>query len=377
VIGNADYTFGAGADGSMLTVGPSTTAQYFLSAADTGYYDLGLSYASPNGASPLDVTLNGRPITGLGSPRAGSWQASARVHLAAGISELDVTSSGTAALDTVTLTRATDGDAATRTIQAEDGTVAGAAQVTSIAASTGSNVQGGAEVTYVGGGAANTLTIARPSSTPAGAYDLDVRYANADQNAASHYNTDVVSRGLDITEVGGATAHANFRHNYSWTSFWTKTVPLDLTTATGDLVLGNATGWAPNLDAVSLSPLVLSTSVVSTSASHGTPPSTDGGTGSTTAKVAATVHAHVKGRVHARKTRARLKISVSAPGITATGRIKVKVGGRKVRATLTNGKATVRLPKLAHVGRQKIKVAYLGDAHVATARTTVRVPVIR
>ncbi|MDF2805838.1 MAG: hypothetical protein K0S43_784 [Cellulosimicrobium sp.] len=60
-----------------------------------------------------------------------------------------------------------------------------------------------------------------------------------------------------MSEAGGGTTRGAFRHNYSWKGFWTHTVALDLTTDDGALTLGNATGWAPNLDTLALAPLVL------------------------------------------------------------------------------------------------------------------------
>jgi hypothetical protein len=86
-----------------------------------------------------------------------------------------------------------------------------------------------------------------------------VRYSNAEKNTGHAYNTDVITRFLDVTEDGGATTRGAFRNNYSWNGFWTHTVPLDLTTASGSLRLGNTTGNAPNIDWLALSPLVAKT----------------------------------------------------------------------------------------------------------------------
>lgn len=261
-LGGASVLPGPGRAGALLRVNRSAAGQFFLAAHDNGYYDLAVSFRAPQAATALSVTLNGRPISGLRAPRRGTWTATARVHLAEGISELRIGATAAAQLDTVTLTRAVAGDARTRFIEAESGTLAGQARVNAVGASTGSNVSGGADVGWLGGGAGNTVTLARPAGTGPGAYDLGVRYANADQNTASHYNTDVISRPLTVTETGGASVSSMFRHNYSWTSFWWHTVPITLTTAGGSLVLGSASGWAPDLDEISLSPLVLSTSVV-------------------------------------------------------------------------------------------------------------------
>ena len=261
--GSPTFVFGLGPNGALVTVGPSTTATFFIAATDTGYYDVSMDYRTPSGATALTFSLNGRTISGMSSTAAGSWTSTARLHLAAGISEIQVSSPGVAQLDTLRTVRATTGDSSTHTIEAESGTVSGTAQVTTLAASSGSNDSGGAEVTFVGNGSANTLTLARPSGTPAGLYDLDVHYANDDANTASHYNTDVITRFMNISESGGNTVQGAFRNDYSWTSFWWKTVPLSLVTSSGSLALGNSTAYAPDLDEFRLSPLELSSSTVS------------------------------------------------------------------------------------------------------------------
>jgi hypothetical protein len=69
----------------------------------------------------------------------------------------------------------------------------------------------------------------------------------------------VISRFLDISEAGGGTVRAAFRHNYSWNSYWDKTVPLTLTTDGGTLTLGNATAYGPNIDTITLARFVIGT----------------------------------------------------------------------------------------------------------------------
>lgn len=120
----------------------------------------------------------------------------------------------------------------------------------------------GAQVGLLGDGAGNTAVVARPAGMPAGQYNVEVRYANAEKNTGHDYNTDVVSRFLDISEAGGETTRGAFRHNYSWKGFWTHTVPLDLATSGGALTLGNASGAAPNIDWIAFAPLVVSTETV-------------------------------------------------------------------------------------------------------------------
>jgi hypothetical protein len=91
----------------------------------------------------------------------------------------------------------------------------------------------------------------------AGAYVLVVHYANADRNTGHAYNTDVISRFLDIGETGGGTTRGVFRHNYAWDNFWPQATSLTLTAEHGQLVIGNATGWGPDIDRLELARLVL------------------------------------------------------------------------------------------------------------------------
>ena len=247
-----DYTKGA------VTLAGDKTATFFPSARETGYYDVAIRYTT-TGAAGLGVTLNDRSIGGLGADEAGTWTSTARVHLAEGITELKVGSAQGAAVQSVTVTRAADGDTATGRVEGEDATkiaLHGAARLETPGQPT--NVSG-KQLGWLGGNADNYATLSRPAGLGAGQYDLTVRYSNAEKNTGHAYNTDVITRFLDVTEDGGATTRGAFRNNYSWNGFWTHTVPLDLTTASGSLRLGNTTGNAPNIDWLALSPLVAKT----------------------------------------------------------------------------------------------------------------------
>ena len=48
-----------------------------------------------------------------------------------------------------------------------------------------------------------------------------------------------------------------FRHTYSWNSFWERTVPLTLTTDNGSLSLGDNSTYAPDIDSVTIAPIVV------------------------------------------------------------------------------------------------------------------------
>ena len=97
------------------------------------------------------------------------------------------------------------------------------------------------------------------------------------------------------------------------------------------------------------------------------------------AKVKPTITIKTKDKVEV-GTKPKVKIVVSAPGVTPTGKVEVTVkSGDKTKtykATLdADGKVKLELKKAKKVGKLKVKVAYSGDAAVesGTAKTTIKV----
>lgn len=250
----AAATYDGDAPAGSVRLAGDGSATFYVAVRDTGYHDVVLDYRA-DGPTEVGLAVNGRPVDGLDASGAGKWRSTARVHLAAGVSELTVAASERIDLSTLTTVRAEDGDAAVVEVEAEDALeLHGGASVGTVAEPT--NVSG-ANVEQLGGGADSFAVWQRPEGMPAGAYNFVADYANAEKNTGHDYNTDVITRFLDITEDGGATTRGAYRHNYSWQGVWTHTVPLDLTTDDGALTLGNETAWAPNLDKIALAPLVL------------------------------------------------------------------------------------------------------------------------
>ncbi len=60
-----------------------------------------------------------------------------------------------------------------------------------------------------------------------------------------------------MTETGGTTSHAYFRYTYAWDSFLERTIAVQLKTAGGSLVFGNAAAYAPDVDRITIAPVVL------------------------------------------------------------------------------------------------------------------------
>jgi 5'-nucleotidase len=84
------------------------------------------------------------------------------------------------------------------------------------------------------------------------------------------------------------------------------------------------------------------------------------------------------GRIVKGKTRARIKVKASALGIKAvSGKVIVKIGGKKYTAKLKKGKAVIRLDRFAKTGTKRVKVKYAGSGKVRTKATIVKVKVKR
>jgi hypothetical protein len=184
------------------------------------------------------------------------------LYLSQGINEIELRSTTGILLQQLTTARVASADTAAITVQAEAGILHGAAAVTTLAASTGTNASGLKFVGYVGSVAANYLEIPRAAGfNTAGKYDVVVTYANAEVVGAHAYNPQVVDRKLEVTETGGSgiAGSAYFRYTYSWNSFWERTIPVTLTTTSGSLKLGNPSAWAPNIDKVTVAPVVIGT----------------------------------------------------------------------------------------------------------------------
>lgn len=95
------------------------------------------------------------------------------------------------------------------------------------------------------------------------------------------------------------------------------------------------------------------------------------------AKNAAKVTAKVSPKkIKAKKTKAKLAVKVSAGSPAATGKVTAKIGKKTVgKATVKNGKATIKLKKFKKKGTYKIKVTYSGSVYAKSATKTIKVKV--
>ena len=73
-----------------------------------------------------------------------------------------------------------------------------------------------------------------------------------------------------------------------------------------------------------------------------------------------------------------MKIKATALGIKAvTGKVIVKVGGKKYTLKLKKGKAFIRLDRFAKTGKKRIVVKYAGSGKVRSKSTVVKIKVKR
>lgn len=250
----------AGTRGSASLAGDQR-ADVYANAWESGYHDVVVDYVT-EGAATIEVSVNGRSVAALEAEASGAWRSTARLHLSQGINEIELRSPEGVLLEQVTTIRAADGDASATTIEAESATLAGAASVFQLSPGSGSNASGSAKVGYLGNGAGNTMRVDRQAGFAApGEYDIVVRYANAELSGRHDYNPQVVDRKLIVTEDGSPeTAAAKyFRYTYSWDSFWERTIPITLTTADGALTFGNPDWYAPDVDRITIAPVLLGT----------------------------------------------------------------------------------------------------------------------
>ncbi|MDO9495500.1 MAG: ExeM/NucH family extracellular endonuclease [Nocardioides sp.] len=99
----------------------------------------------------------------------------------------------------------------------------------------------------------------------------------------------------------------------------------------------------------------------------------------TPVKVPATIKVtHSPAKVVVGQTRPRVRVVVSATGVTPTGWIKIRGTSKGVMSVkLVNGVAKVKLPAFRTVGRKKLTVIYSGNGQVKGARKVHYIRVVR
>jgi 5'-nucleotidase len=81
--------------------------------------------------------------------------------------------------------------------------------------------------------------------------------------------------------------------------------------------------------------------------------------------------------VHAGRTQARLEVTLTSPGHSVTGKVRVKTGGRTYLAGLSKGKAKLSLKPYAHPGKKQVKVRFLGSDLDKVVKKSLTIRVVK
>ena len=236
-----DYASASGTGTGALVLGPRDAAVFDVYAPREGYYTV-----TPRATGgPLKLTAHGATTA--------TTTSSQRLYLTAGNNRVTAGPAGAAPvrLSSLDVTGAGDDTAGVRGYEAESGALSGTAKPES-----GAHASGGRYAGWLGNGASNTatLTVQAPA---AGRYLMAVRYANNERRDNGHaYNTDIVSRGADITVGKGKPRRVMFKNTWGWDDYWTLAVPVDLAKGANTVTFANPGAYAPNLDRVDLAPVI-------------------------------------------------------------------------------------------------------------------------
>jgi hypothetical protein len=77
------------------------------------------------------------------------------------------------------------------------------------------------------------------------------------------------------------------------------------------------------------------------------------------------------------KTRTVVNVEVKVPGMSPKGWAAVKIGGKQYKGKLVDGKVSIKLPKFNKLGKQRLKVKYLGNQDFKRAYKFINLWVVR
>lgn len=257
---------------ASLPAGKSS-ARFVINAGQDGYFQLKFRYATNgNSNSLLSVTLNrNQELMISGNDSTDGWRSAyATVFLKAGINLVDVESSKTSVkLDALDVTAAPDAaDENITSIEAENegNTLAG----TAVAENSG-YASSGQYVGWVGVGADNYIQFNDINVPKSGTYKLVVHYANNEQVGNHSYNANVVERHAMMSVNGAEAEKLYFRSTYSWESFRSIVLDVELQEGANTIRFYNDTEepyyetYAPNFDRIDIAPLTAEGSVATLS----------------------------------------------------------------------------------------------------------------
>ncbi|MFE9442129.1 cellulosome protein [Streptomyces sp. NPDC006602] len=222
-----DYTHPGASGPGAVPLGKGDSATFWVHSPADGEATVSVDHLGGGRAS---LSLNGEKldVSKVGGSRKGTDPVP--VFLSGGINKITVTgASGELALDRLRVAPSS-GSLKTTVYQAEDGTLTGAAKVTDAY----TFASGGKAVTDIGDGKANALSLDVVAGK-AGRHAVTIRYSNAEQQPATHYNPDPIARHADLSVNGGPAQRVLFPTTFHFNNFWELTVPLTLKKGTNRL----------------------------------------------------------------------------------------------------------------------------------------------
>jgi hypothetical protein len=230
-------------------------AEFIVDAASDGYYALGLGISGRSGdPASFRLLVSGSQLK---EATATANATSDVVYLHAGINPIEYVNDGSAPvlIDALQVTpdTAAASSAVTYAAAASGNVLSGAAVVQS-----NQYAYDGADVGYIGDGAANTLTFTGIQAPQAGTYRVMFSYADDETVITDNYNTDLVDRGFTVSTSAGTSETVYARNTYSWDQFDTVEATVQLAAGTNTITIGNPSSYAPNFDKIIVAPAYLS-----------------------------------------------------------------------------------------------------------------------
>jgi hypothetical protein len=213
-----------------------------------GYYNLDLRYSAPNGASSVNLYLNGSDIETVNLPataNANTWSdATVTVFLLNGINRIAYVGNGSSNGIQLDYLNITSGSGTTTQYEATAtaNTLGGAAVRQNNSSAPGN----GTQVGYVGSGSANYLQFNDVNVPSSGTYRMTVYYASDEIYTGSHAGQ--VFRYMDLSVNGGASTQLYYDVTYNWDTFLPMEFDVNLNAGNNTIRFSNPTTTpSPNL----------------------------------------------------------------------------------------------------------------------------------
>jgi Carbohydrate binding module (family 35) len=131
--------------------------------------------------------------------------------------------------------------------EAEDNTLSGTAVVMDDPVASG-----GQYVAQIGNGLDNTLQFNHVNVPSSGTYRMVICFANAEKKGDHQYNIQVVDRYAEITINGRNLQRAYFRNTFSWNTYRTRVIDVDLDAGNNTIKFSNPSANAPHIDKIEI-----------------------------------------------------------------------------------------------------------------------------